>query len=464
MQRLILFCSLLLLITTVNCQPKEENKPDKLAHYQTIADSMISSVLGEEKGYEMFLEMCEIGPRLGGSEELLQAIDWAKAKFEAMGVDSVWLQPVEIPLWVRGDIETASITNSDEYEGRELNIASLGRSVGTPADGITAQVVEVKSLEEAAALGDKAKGKIILYNRPLDKTKVNTFYGYGGAVDQRAYGAIEAAKVGALGVLVRSISTQYDNVPHVGVMRYEEGVTQIPASAIGQVDADFLSKAIKDDPNLEVTMIMDCANKGMATTYNVIAEITGTEYPEEIIVVSGHYDSWDKGDGAHDDGAPSIQTMEVIDLFKRLDIENSRTIRCVLFANEEQGAHGGNVYGEFVTASADSHLAAIESDRGAFTPRGFTVDASQEVIDKMNTWLPVLRKSLIDWVIEGYGGVDINRIEQIKAKIGYAPDAQRYMDVHHSDNDTRDTVHPREFELGVSAMAILTYLISEEGL
>lgn len=432
--------------------------------YLDISDKIVRTALIDQKGYKLLGELCEIGPRLSGSDESLRAIYWAKKKMEDLGFDKVWLQPVVVPKWVRGDVELAMIVESKKYNGKKLNIAAFGGSVGTKKEGIIAEVVAVNNFEELKNAGSKIKNKIVFFNRPLDLGEINTFAGYGGAVDQRTQGAIEAAKFGAVGVIVRSITTKHDNVPHVGVMYYIDSLLKIPSVAIGYRDADFLLEAIIRDPSLKINLKLSCKTIPDVQSYNVIGELKGTERPDEIIVVGGHFDSWDKGCGAHDDGAGCIQSMEVLDLFKRLNIKQKITIRCVFFINEENGVRGAIEYGNYADTAKEYHYAAIESDRGAFTPRGFYVDADSTIIEKINEWLPYLQKARIEWVRKGGSGVDISFIKTCKTKIGYVPDDQRYMDVHHSANDTFDTVHPREFELGSAAIAILVYLISEIGL
>jgi carboxypeptidase Q len=446
---------------TINPQ---QLQTDKLNKYKDLAGSIVRKALIEEKGYSWLKDLCDIGPRLSGSENSLKAIYWAEKKMKSLGLDSVWLQPVMVPKWQRGKIEKAFISTSKKYSKKKLNIVSFGGSIGTPSKGITAQVIEVKSLDEAKALGEKAKGKIIFYNRPFDIGLLNTFEGYGKAVDQRMDGAIEAAKVGAVAAIVRSVQTSYDNIPHTGVMNYQEGVQKIPGAAIGVVDADFLSKAIKEDPNLRITLKMNCENFPEAQSYNVIGQLTGSEKPNEIIVVGGHFDCWDTGRGAHDDGGPSLQTLEALNLIKQSGVRPKRTIRCVLFINEENGLRGGIEYGKFAASSKDIHLAAIESDRGAFTPRGFSVTTDSLSFQKMQTWLPILNKADIDWIRNGGSGGDVGQIKNAKALLGYVPDDQRYMDLHHSAKDVFSAVHPREMELGSAAIAIMSLLLSEEGL
>lgn len=434
-------------------------------YYKETADRILESSLGERVGYKWLKELCEIGPRLSGSPESYEAIKWAELKFNEMDCDSIWLQPIIVPHWVRGDTEVAIVRNSKEFEGKKLSIAALGGSIGTVGDGIQGKVMEVHSFEELKLRANEAEGKIIFFNRPFNKTISSTFRAYGDAVEQRTYGAIEAAKYGGVAAIVRSVTSKPDNVPHVGAMKYVDSLINVPSVAIGVKDADWLSKAVKDDPNLEIQLILSCVNLDEIESYNVIGEIRGTEYPNEIIVVGGHFDSWDKGCGAHDDGAPCIQTMEVLDLIKRLDLKPKRTIRCVLFINEENGLRGGLGYGNYADSNeSEYHLAAIESDRGALIPRGFTTDADSTTIEYLHDWLPILNKTKIDWIRKGGTGADISRIKTARALFGFVPDDQRYFDFHHSDNDTFESVNAREMQFGTAAITLMAYLLSEEGL
>lgn len=460
----IFFLSSFILLPLMNETQAQNLSPEKLKSYEDLAAKMVRTVLVDQKGYDWLKELCKIGPRMSGSEKSMKAIKWAEAKMKECKFDSVWLEPVMVPHWVRGKTAKAYISSSKKYKNEKLKILAFGGSVATPKKGITAGVIEVKSLDEAKALGDKAKGKIVFYDRPLDQGTLNTFQAYGQAVDQRMNGAIVAAQVGAVAVLVRSVQTAYNNVPHTGVMEYEKNVTEIPGAAVGFIDADFLSKAIKADPNLKITMKLDCKTLPDAQSYNVIGQITGTEKPNDVIVVGGHWDSWDQGCGAHDDGAPSLQTMEALDLLNRMHLKPKRTIRCVLFINEENGLRGGTEYGKYAANDKETYLAAIESDRGAFTPRGFSVTTDSLSLLKMQSWLPILNKTYIDWIRKGGSGGDVGQIKNAKALLGYVPDDQRYMDLHHSANDVLEAVSPREMELGTSSIALMSYLLSEEGL
>jgi carboxypeptidase Q len=447
---------LLFLLFTAISTPQEMNK------YIKTADEITRRALTDMSGYNLLKELCTIGHRLSGSETSLQAIQWAKEKMEKMQLDSVWLQPVMVPHWERGIIEEAVVTSA--FGTKKLSIAALGGSIATPKEGITAEVIEVKNFEELKIKKENAKGKIIFFSRSLDQGLLNTFAGYGGAVNQRSIGAIMAANYGGVAVIIRSVTTLPDNNPHTGAMNYTDTLPKVPGAAIGYLDADYLSEILRKDPELKITLKLDCASYPDAQSYNLISEIRGSEFPDEIILVGGHFDSWDLSCGMHDDGGGCIQSLEVLDLFKRLNIKPKRTIRCVFFINEENGIRGALEYAKYSDSLKINHIAAIESDRGVFTPEGFSVDSDSLILLKLQSWLPVLQRAGIEYVRKGGSGVDISQIKNVTAKIGYVPDDQRYMDVQHSANDNFESVHPREMELGSAAMAILVYLLSEEGL
>ena len=461
MTRILSTIAFLLFTATLTLGQESNFDPEQ---HRQVARQILDAALGEQKGYKILGELCEIGPRLSGSENSLKAIRWAKEKMHALGFDRVELQPVMVPHWVRGPIETLTISNG-ENNGRELAIAALGRSIGTPEEGITAGVIEVKTFDELRAVGDKAHGKIVFLNGQFDPTVTNTFSGYGRAVTHRALGAIETAKAGGVATLIRSVTTRYDNVPHTGSMRpYAAALPKVPGAALGQIDADYLSQAIKENPDLQLTLKLSCKTLPDAQSYNVIADLIGSEKPDEYVLVSGHFDSWDKGCGAHDDGAGCIQALEALDLFKRLNIKPKRTLRCVFYINEENGIKGALEYARVTEEKGINHIAAIESDRGAFTPRGFSVDADSTIIAQMQPWLPILNMASIDYVRKGGSGVDVGQLKTAVSRIGFVPDSQRYFDFHHSANDVYEAVHPREFEMGAAAITILAYLLTEEGL
>jgi hypothetical protein len=429
--------------------------------FTQISEYLVQTALTEQTGYKWLGELCDLGPRLSGSPNSLKAIHWAEKKMKENGYDKVWLQPVQVPYWVRGNIEKAWISKSGTHSGRLLSIAALGGSIG--ADLLQGKIIEVQSFEELHKKADAVKGKIVFFNRPYDQSKINTFAAYGGAVNQRTQGAIETAKAGGIAAIVRSVTSLEDNVPHVGLMRYEKNLNKVPAVSIGTKDADFLSRLLKQDQQIEISLQLSCEIRPDTTSYNVIGDVIGSQFPDEVIVISGHFDAWDKGHGAHDDGAGCVQALEVPLLLKKYENPPKRTIRCILFIDEEQSQSGAHAYAAYMDTCAEKHIAAIESDRGAFSPRGFSVEADSAQLVILKSWLAELKKTNIEWIRRGGSGADIGKLKKIPLRIGFVPDVQRYFDFHHSANDTYDKVHPREMQLGAAAMALLTHLISENG-
>lgn len=440
---------------------------------QTNPDSVLirkifSEALSNRTSYYQLAYLSnQIGGRLSGSPEAEKAVNYTKAEMDKMGLDRVYLQEVMVPHWVRGEKEIGKMV---EKKGKkvEVPVCALGGSVGTGKKGLTAEVIEVKSLDEVAKLGkEKVAGKIVFFNRPMEPSHVNAFHAYGGAVDQRGRGAIEAAKVGAVAVIVRSMNLALDDFPHTGAMRYEEGVAKIPAAAISTNGAEMLSHRLKDEPGLQFYLKQNPQTLPDAKSYNVIGEIKGSENPDEIIVVGGHLDSWDLGDGSHDDGAGCVQAIEVLRIMKALNIKPKRTIRAVMFMNEENGVRGGLKYAEEAKTRNENHVAAIESDAGGFTPRGFGIDGPQKYVKAIQSWKTLLEPYGLHDFSPGYGGVDINPLRKNNAQtalIGLEPDSQRYFEVHHAASDTFDKINQRELALGAGSMAALAYLLSEYGL
>ena len=420
--------------------------------------------------YKNLEYLCKkIGPRLSGSAGAQKSVEWTKKLMEDYGFDTVYLQEVMVPHWERGAKETAYIL--DGKDKILVAVAALGSSVATPSGGITAGVIEVKSFDELKRLGGSAvKGKIVFFNRPFNPKPIEAFAAYSGAVDQRSQGAIEAAKLGAVAVIVRSMTHALDNHPHTGGMRYADNITKIPAAAISTNDAELLSKKLKDTKagSVQFYLKQNCRTLPDALSYNVIGELRGSSHAEEIISIGGHLDSWDLAEGAHDDGTGVMQSVEVLRIFKEMNYKPKRTIRAVMFMNEENGLQGGLKYAELAKANNEKHIAAIESDAGGFTPRGFSVDASNEALVRMNRdWLPLLKPYLIEDIKAGGGGADIGPLRSAVpevALIGYRPDSQRYFDIHHASNDVFENVNRRELELGAAGMAALTYLIDQKGL
>lgn len=437
---------------------------NSLANYDSLAKEIVKTALVEGQGYKWLEQLCEIGPRLSGSAGYEDALNWAKKTFRQIGVDSVYLQECMVPHWVRGGIEEAILLDQHGIPYKQIAITALGGSDGTNGKEIREKIVMFDSFDDLKARPQDAEGNIVFFNNKFDQSLLNTFAGYSKGVQYRVFGAIEAAKAGAKAVLIRSVSSSNDNVPHTGVMRYIDSVKHIPAAAIGVRDANYLEQLFKEGKNLQLSLNLSCENLPDTEGWNIIAEIRGSELPNEIVAFGGHFDSWDVGCGAHDDGAPCIQTMEVLSLVRRMNITPKRTLRCVLFANEENGLRGAIKYGQIADSLKEFHLAAIESDRGGFTPRGFTTNADSSVMAKLQTWLPVLNNAQIEWIKNGGTGGDVAQIKNAKALFGYVPDSQRYMDFHHSANDVFEGVNPREMELGSAAITILSLLLSEEGL
>ncbi len=408
-----------------------------------------------------------IGSRLSGSLGAERAVAWTKAELDALGLDRVYLQPVKVPKWVRGAKEFALIETAP---GVTFNvpITALGGSVATPSVGLKAFVVEVKGIEELKALGrEQIEGKIVFFNRPMQADLISTFQAYSGCVDQRYSGAKEASAYGAVGVIVRSMNLRLDDLPHTGAMSYgdQDVSKRIPAAAISTNAAEKLSKLLKLEPNLKFLFRQQCKTYPDVWSHNVIGEITGSEFPNEIIVVGGHLDSWDLGDGAHDDGAGVVQSMEVLRLFKATGYKPKRTIRVVLFMNEENGLRGGNAYADNALLTGERHIFALESDAGGFTPRGFSFNCSDEEFAQVESWKPLFKPYLIHYFEQGGSGADIRPLKnKYNVLAGLRPDSQRYFDHHHAENDTFDAVNKRELELGAATMTSLIYLFDTYGL
>ncbi|QNF35794.1 M28 family peptidase [Adhaeribacter swui] len=408
----------------------------------------------------------KIGGRLSGSLEAEKAVQWSRQLMESYGFDKVYLQEVMVPHWVRGAKEKASIQTGKTKV--EVPICALGGSVSTGKTALTANIIEVKTLDELKALGrSKVQGKIIFFNRPMDPRHVQTFIAYGEAGDQRRQGPSEAAKLGAVGVIVRSLNLFQDDFPHTGSLRYDESVPKIPAAAISTNGADKLSQMLKTDQNLKFSFEMHCQTLPDVKSYNVIGELRGSEKPNEIIAVGGHLDSWDLADGAHDDGTGCTQSIEVLRLFKSMNYRPKRTIRAVMFMNEENGVRGGRKYAELAKTNNESHVAAIESDAGGFTPRGFGIEGQPDKIKALQNWKPLLAPYGLHDIGPGHAGTDIGPLGEADKNatlIGFLPDSQRYFQYHHASNDTFDKVNKRELELGGASMAALVYLLDKYGL
>jgi hypothetical protein len=444
------FCLLILSLVSFTQQSDKE-----------VIRDIFDNVLLNDEAYRNLEYLCEHAPgRLLGTEESLIALDFMKTYFEDMGADTVFLQEFKTPAWSHHSTEVYMLTESGETR---LRADALGPSPATEAEGVLAGVVEVHGLEELREIGpEKVKDKIVFFNRPVDMTHVNTFRIYGSAVDQRARGPALAAELGASGVLVRSVGTRIDTFPHTGSTRFND--KRIPCAAISTIDADLLSEALDSDDDLNVRIIIDAEDLDEITTYNLIADIHGSEFPDEYIVVGGHIDAWFNSPGAHDDGIGCVQSADVLRIFKDLEIDHKHSIRAIMYMDEELYQSGGDAYARFTEENNIKHFIALEADAGGFSPVGFNIDASDEVVEKVASFQPLLEPYGIYYIRKGGSGVDIAPLKDFGVPLmGFRTDSQRYMDLHHSAYDTFDKVHIRELQLGSGCMAALLYLIDKYG-
>lgn len=405
-----------------------------------------------------------IGARLSGSANAQKAVDYTAKLLKQAGADTVYLQPCMVPHWERGAKETGYISTPGTAK-YNLRLLALGNSVGSGAAGVSAQVVEVKSMAELTALGTKVKGKIVFFNIAMNPTYVRTFKAYGEAGIGRRLGPSEAARHGAIGVMIRSLASNIDTFPHTGATQYNDSFPKIPGVTISTADAEWLSKQLKQSTNVKAYFQTNCRMLPDALSYNVIGEVKGSAYPQEILTVGGHLDSWDVCEGAHDDGAGCVQSIEVIRAIQALGIQPKRTIRAVMFMNEENGLRGGRAYLNFAKEKKEQHIFALESDAGGFTPRGFGLDMPVEKREKILKWKNLFYNYGVYDIVTGGGGADIGPLRELgTALAGLSPDSQRYFDLHHATTDNFEAVSKRELDLGAVNMAALIWLVSEYGL
>lgn len=453
----------------LSCFSAQSQDSDSL-YFRKIYDFALT----ESSCYANLRVLCKtVGHRLSGSDNAEKAVLWGEKTMKELGFDTVYLQEVMVPHWVRGkESMTLKVKPSEKSGGFEdilsgvpINVTALGGSVGT--DGkLEAELIEVKSWEELKSLGEaKIKGKIVFLNRPMDEKSIVTFKSYGGCVDQRAVGASEAARYGAVGVIIRSVTQADDDHPHTGALHYNDSLPKIPAAAISTQMADQISQSLTWGDRITAKLDLGCKSLKDVKSYNVIGELRGKENPNNIIVVGGHLDSWDKGEGAHDDGAGCVHSIEVLNILKKTGYQPKNTIRCVLFMNEENGVKGAKKYAEVAKADGTRHIAAIESDRGGFTPLGFSADGTSAQLEKLLSWKKLFEPYQVTQLEKGYSGVDVGKLKNgTTLLMGFIPDSQRYFDHHHADTDVFEAVHKRELELGSAAMAAMVYLIDFYGI
>lgn len=423
---------------------------------------IFDEALENGQAHDNLRSLCkDIGARITGSAEAKMAVKWGEKLLKSYEFDRVYLQEITVPHWERGTKEAAWIEN-ESGEVQKLNIIALGGSVGT--DGlITGDVIQVESIEELEKLGESAvRGKIVFFNKAFDQKLIQTFRAYGGCIAQRHEGTNVASKMGALGVVIRSLGSSKDDHPHTGSMHYEAGVDSCAGAAISTNDADVLESWLKKG-NVSLSMEMDCRHYPMEQSHNVIAEMKGNQ-DNKIITFGGHLDSWDVGEGAHDDGAGIVHSIEALRILKYLGYEPKHTLRCVLFMNEENGNFGGKNYAKLCSEAKEEHICAIETDRGGFLPIGFDVMGSQEQLELVQSYKALLNGFQLYKFQAGYSGVDIRPLQEYypeMIQLGMSISSQRYFDFHHAETDVFENVNKRELHLGAAAMATMIYLMDK---
>ncbi|QBJ85041.1 M20/M25/M40 family metallo-hydrolase [Chryseobacterium gleum] len=419
-----------------------------------------TEILNNGKGYTELRELTKnIGHRLSGSEAYEKSVKWAEQKLRDAGADKVWLQEVMIPVWERGKESLHIQTSNGKW--KSLKMLSLGNSEGTGGKDVSGEIIMVKSMEEYDKLpAEKVKDKIVFFNYAFSQSFIETFKAYGDAAKYRTTAASLTAKKGGKFAIVRSLSSAFDDIPHTGAMRYEEKVSKIPAVAIGSTTADELEALLKNQ-KVTAKLNSNCGMKGEKLSHSVIGEITGKK-DQSVIVVGGHLDSWDVGEGAHDDGAGIVQSIEVLRTFKKLGIQNNHTIRVVCFANEENGVKGGIQYGKTVKEKNEKHLFAIETDAGGFAPRGIALDMDDAKRNQIKSWSNLFLPYGVYNFEERFSGTDLYPLHDIGIPAAeLMPDSQRYFDIHHTEEDTFEKVNRRELLLGATALTQIIYMIDK---
>lgn len=427
--------------------------------HQAFLDKIFSYSLRHGEAYNYLTALCDsIGPRLSGSEGAAQAVDYTAHLMENLGFSKVLKREVVVPNWKRGETEKGYFTNA-QGDAVRMRVTALGGSVGTNGT-LSAPVIEVQNFGDLERLGrDQINGKIVFFNRPMNPVHVSTFTAYGGGVNQRWAGAMEAAKYGATGVLVRSLTLRLDTLPHTGSMGYADSIQQIPAAAISTVDAEALSKAIKEGETT-ARYTLSCYTLPDTLSHNVLGELKGSEHPLKYIAVGGHLDSWDLGTGAHDDGAGCVQSIEALRILKALGYTPKHTLRAVMFMNEENGLRGAKAYAQRAAEIPEEHVMAVETDAGGFVPRGFRIDGTPEQVALAKSFRMYLEDYGIYSFKEGGSGADVGQLKNGKVMLaGLSPDSQRYFDYHHASSDNLEAVNPRELQLGAAALAAFIYLV-----
>lgn len=431
-----------------------------------IINTFYGDALEFKESYGLLYDISKnVGQRLSGSEGAKKAVLWSKKVMEEYGFDSVYVQEVMVPHWERGDLEECFYY----MDGKKINLNVLGAggTVSTPKEGYTAEVIEVSSLDDVERLGEKViSGKIVFYNKGFNPRYINQGSSYGATGFQRREGAIKASEYGAVASIFRSLSSIEDDVPHTGGMSYSVDFDSIPHGALGVSSSIKLSKALIHNPKMKITLKLSGKWFVDALSHNVIGEIRGSKSPEKIITVGGHLDSWDVGEGAHDDGAGCVHSIGALRLFQKQNIKPKNTIRAVMFMNEENGLRGGKEYAVIAKKLGEKHIAAIESDASGYVPRGFGFSGSDSQLEKIQGWLGYFDKNTISYFSKGGGGADIGPLHRSigTPMFGLSVDGQKYFEMHHTEKDVFELVNARELELGTASIASLIYLIDTYGL
>ncbi len=418
---------------------------------------LLAEGLAAPQGYGLLTELCTRAPlRLAGSEGAARAVEWGREAMQRLGLENVRLEACMVPRWERGAVAELVVVEPFSHAGERLPILALGGSVGTPDGGLEAEVISVSSFEELHARAAEARGKLVLFARAMDPTLFEPFEAYGGAVNQRSSGASEAASVGAVGALVRSMTHAADDQPHTGAMHYAEGVERVPGVAVSTNASDRVSAWLAAGERVVLRLALECRWHADVPSHNVVGDVVGRERPAEVVLIGAHLDAWDVGQGAHDDGAGCAHVLEAARLLLTSKLGRPRrTVRCVLFMNEENGLRGAHAYRDAHRDELGQHVLAIESDRGGGLPLGYVSDATAGA-------LATLTKLFGRAPCGRGGGADISPLAEFGVTmVGLYLDPQRYFDYHHSANDVLAAVHPRELQLGAISLASLAWLAAD---
>jgi len=427
--------------------------------YRETAAKIIAAAEADRGAWEKLSYLTDrIGHRLSGSKSLEQAVEWAVATMKADGHEGVRAEKVMVPHWVRG-AESAELVAPVE---RPLAIVGLGGTIATPRKGLVGEVVVVRDFAELEKLGAQVKGKIVLYNHPMAAYSEEKGPGYGEAVEYRGAGPARAAALGAKAALVRSVTARSLRSPHTGATRFQDGEKQIPAAAVSVEDAELITRLAAAGQPVKVRLLLSGRKLPDAPSANVVAELRGREKPDEVVVMGGHLDSWDVGQGAHDDGAGVVITMEALTVLRKLGLSPRRTIRVVLFTNEENGVRGGRQYAADHAAELPRHVMALEADTGAFQPRGFDVQATEPAVRQVTDIVSLLQPIDANRVEPGEGGTDVGQMAAAGVpQLGLWMDRSRYFDYHHSQADTLDKIDPADLARDVAAVAVMVYVVAD---